>query len=174
MLRTLGIGTVVFCWGLFTADKGLAHDVATHHRIWIVVTATLAVAGLLFDLLHAVVAYWVADRLRSQMERLNQASAPYPYADRIYKSQTVFFAVKSVLMPIAAVSVVVLLFVMVWTPQPVTPTPPPVPTCCCQSVAAPKPDDASLTPIGPDKPKSRGCRKPCKSSRSALPSKPCP
>src|ERR1017187_4506121 len=78
-LRTLGIGTVVFCWGLFTADKGLAQDVANRHRTWIVVTAAVAVLGLLMDLSQAIVAYWVANRLRRQMEVENAAQKPYPY-----------------------------------------------------------------------------------------------
>jgi hypothetical protein len=131
LLRTLGIGTVVFCWGLFTADKGLAQDVAARHRIWIVITAAIAVLGLLFDLLHAVAAYWVANRLRWKMERLNQAKAPYPYGDRVYRSQTFFFLGKSILMPVATVSIIVLLFLMVWNPQPVAPIPSPAPACCC-------------------------------------------
>ena len=140
LLRTLGIGTVVFCWGLFTADKGLAQDVAAHHRIWIVITAAIAVLGLLFDLLHAVAAYWVANRLRTQMERLDQAKAPYPYDDTIYRSQVVFFVGKSILMPVATVSIIVLLFLMVWNPQRVAPTPSPALICCCQGGAAPTPD----------------------------------
>src|ERR1700761_1901677 len=68
ILRTIGIGTVVFCWGLFTADKGLASNVASYHRRWIVITAGVAVLGLLCDLLQAIVSYWVANRLRRTME----------------------------------------------------------------------------------------------------------
>src|SRR6267154_1832626 len=74
LLRTLGIGTVVFCWGLFTADKGLALDVANRHRDWIVITAAIAVLGLIFDLLQAIVAYWVANSLRLQMEENQQGT----------------------------------------------------------------------------------------------------
>jgi hypothetical protein len=112
-LRTLGIGTVVFCWGLFTADKGLAQDVANRHRTWIVITAAVAVLGLLMDLFQAIVAYWVANRLRRQMEVENAAQKPYPYESWLYRSQTWFFAGKSVLMPAAAISIIVLLFIMV-------------------------------------------------------------
>src|ERR1700691_5325613 len=68
LLRTLGIGTVVFCWGLFTADKGLALDVSNRHHNWIVITAAIAVLGLILDLLQAIAAYWVANRLRLEME----------------------------------------------------------------------------------------------------------
>jgi hypothetical protein len=74
----------------------------------------------LFDLLQAVVAYWVANRLRRQMEQKNQAIAPYPYASLLYRSQTFFFAVKAVLMPLATASIIVLLFVMVCNSQSVT------------------------------------------------------
>lgn len=113
-LRTLGIGTVVFCWGLFTADKGLAQNVAVHHRIWIVVTAAIAILGLLFDLLQAIVGYWVANRLRRKMETNNQTMGFYNYNSLLYRSQTFFFAGKSILMPIAAASIIILLFIMVW------------------------------------------------------------
>jgi len=113
ILRTLGIGTVVFCWGLFTADKGLAQEVASRHRLWILITAAIAIMGLLCDLLQAVVAYWVANRLRRDMERKNVAKAPYPYQSTLYRSQTFFFATKAILMPIATASIVALLFVMV-------------------------------------------------------------
>lgn len=133
ILRTLGIGTVVFCWGLFTADKGLAQDVATHHRQWIVITAAIAVLGLLFDLLQAVVSYWVANRLRFKMEQENLPKAPYPYASTLYRSQTFFFACKAILMPVATGSIIVLLFVMVWNAPPVPPAPVTAPACCCQT-----------------------------------------
>lgn len=135
ILRTLGIGTVLFCWGLFTADKGLAQNVADYHRLWVVATAAMAILGLLFDLLQAIVAYWVANRLRFHMERNNLAAAPYPYADKLYRSQTFFFAAKSVLMPVSAASIIALLAVMVSSPQPVSP----VPTCCCCSTATATP-----------------------------------
>jgi hypothetical protein len=128
ILRTLGIGTVVFCWGLFAADKGLPQDVTVHHRLWIVLTAAVAVLGLMFDLLQAVVAYWVANRLRRYMERNNLSKASYPYESRLYKSQTFFFGGKAILMPLATTSILVLLFVMVWRPEPAAPTPLP---CCC-------------------------------------------
>lgn len=133
LLRTLGIGTVVFCWGLFTADKGLAQSVALHHRVWVVITAAIAVLGLLIDLLQAVVAYLVADRLRSKMEREDLAKAPYPYDSILYRSQTFFFAGKAILMPVATGSIIVLLFVMVWDSQTPTPAPPTAPVCCCQT-----------------------------------------
>lgn len=139
ILRTLGIGTVVFCWGLFTAEKGLAQDVAIHHRRWIVITAAIAVLGILFDLLQAVVSYWVANRLRSQMEKADLSRAPYPYDDLLYRSQTFFFVGKSILMPLATGSIIILLFVMVWNPQPVAPAA--MSGCCCpgNSVSAPPP-----------------------------------
>ena len=133
LLRTLGIGTVVFCWGLFTADKGLAQDVGLRHRVWIVTTAAIAVLGLLFDLVQAVVAYLVADRLRVKMEREDLAKAPYPYDSILYRLQTFFFAGKSILMPLATGSIIVLLFVMVWNSRTAKPTPPAVPMCCCQT-----------------------------------------
>jgi hypothetical protein len=114
ILRTLGIGTVVFCWGILSADKGLPHDVASNHRLWIVVTAAIAVLGLLFDLLQAVVAYWVANRLRRYMELKNLPKAPYPYRSMLYRSQTFFFAGKAILMPVATASIIVLLFAMVF------------------------------------------------------------
>jgi hypothetical protein len=133
LLRTLGIGTVVFCWGLFTADKGLAQDVGVHHRLWVVITAAIAVLGLLFDLLQALVAYLVADRLRVKMEREDLARAPYPYDNILYRSQTFFFAGKSVLMPLATGSIVALLFVMVWNSRTPMTSPPAVPMCCCQT-----------------------------------------
>jgi uncharacterized membrane protein len=131
LLRTLGIGTVVFCWGLFTADKGLAQNVAVGHRVWIVLTATIAVLGLLFDLLQAVASYWVANRLRRKMEAENKAQEPYPYNNLLYRSQTFFFVVKSVLMPVATGSIIVLLFIMVLRPQPDAPAPAASPACCC-------------------------------------------
>jgi len=127
ILRTLGIGTVVFCWGLFTADKGLAQDVASHHRLWIVITAAIAVLGLLFDLLQALVAYWVANRLRRKMEHDDLDQAPYSYDSFLYRSQTFFFFGKAALMPIATASIIVLLFVMVFNPS----TPSSSPPCCC-------------------------------------------
>src|SRR5437762_6782370 len=77
-------------------------------------------------LLHAVVAYWVANRLRKQMEDRNLAKASYPYQSLLYRSQTFFFAAKSIIIPAATASIIVLLFVMVWNPQPTSPTP----TCC--------------------------------------------
>jgi hypothetical protein len=113
ILRTLGIGTVVFCWGLFSADKGLPQEVALRHRLWIVTTAAIAILGLLLDLLQAVVAYWVANRLRRYMELKNLPKAPYPYKSVLYRSQTFFFAGKAILMPAATASIIVLLFAMV-------------------------------------------------------------
>ncbi|HEY6349672.1 MAG TPA: hypothetical protein VI636_09705 [Candidatus Angelobacter sp.] len=134
ILRTIGIGTVLFCWGLFSADKGLPHDVAVHHPLWIVVTAAIAVLGLLFDLLQAAVAYRVANRLRSDIERDQFKPKFYPYQSLLYRSQTFFFYGKSILMPVAAASIVILLFVMVWNPQPV---PPAAPCCCCSNPPSP-------------------------------------
>jgi len=128
LLRTLGIGTVVFCWGLFTADKGLAQDVATHHRLWIVITAAIAVLGLLFDLLQAIVAYWVANQLRRQMEEKDSDHAAYSYKSLLYRSQTFFYFGKAALMPIATGSIIILLFVMVLNPLPPSSNSPP---CCC-------------------------------------------
>jgi hypothetical protein len=150
-LRTLGIGTVVFCWGLFTADKGLAQDVANRHRTWIVITSAAAVMGLLTDLFQAIVAYWVANRLRRQMEVENAAQKPYPYETWLYRSQTWFFWGKSVLMPAAAISIIVLLFIMVCNapaaaPAPVTASTPPR---CCISCPDPAPASVSPTPAQP-------------------------
>lgn len=113
ILRTIGIGIVVFCWGLLTADKGLALDVAAHHRVWIVVTASIAVLGLFFDLLQAVVGYWVPNRLRREMECKNLAAGFYDYTSLPYRSQSYFFIGKAILMPVAAASIIVLLFMMV-------------------------------------------------------------
>lgn len=138
LLRTLGIGTVVFCWGLFTADKGLAQDLALHHRGWIVITAAIAVLGLLFDLMQAIVAYLVADRLRFKMERENLAKAPYPYDSPLYRSQTFFFGGKSILMPVATGSIIVLLFVMVWNPRTPTPSLLAPTVCSCQPCGSSK------------------------------------
>jgi len=146
ILRTLGIGTVVFCWGLFTADKGLAQDVAAHHRFWIVITAAVAVLGLLFDLLQAVVAYWVANRLRDEMEQEDRAKAPYPYKSMLYRSQTFFFAGKAILMPVATGSIIVLLFVMVCSPRPSSP--PTVPCSRPQCCGTPPVADQSVPPDG--------------------------
>jgi uncharacterized membrane protein len=112
LLRTLGIGPV-------------------GHRVWIVLTATIAVLGLLFDLLQAVASYWVANRLRRKMEAENKAQEPYPYNNLLYRSQTFFFVVKSVLMPVATGSIIVLLFIMVLRPQPDAPAPAASPACCC-------------------------------------------
>ncbi|MHB1865848.1 MAG: hypothetical protein ACYCPS_06880 [Candidatus Saccharimonadales bacterium] len=95
-LRTLGIGIVVFCWGLFTADKGLALDVAARHRIWIVITAAIAILGLLFDLFQAVAGYWIANRLRTKMEAENQATGFYDYRSLLYRSQTFFCLVSRI------------------------------------------------------------------------------
>lgn len=148
ILRTLGIGTVVFCWGLFTADKGLAQDVAVHHRIWIVITAAIAVAGLLFDLLQAIVSYWVADRLRHEMEQDDVAMKPYPYDDLLYRSQTFFFAGKAILMPVATASIIVLLFIMVLHPAVTIPAPPPAPVCNCQCSQPPAPAITQPPPAG--------------------------
>jgi len=136
MLRALGIGTVVFCWGLFTADKGLAQDVAYRHRYWIVVTAMVAVLGLMLDLLQAIVAYQVANRLRREMEAADSIMKPFPYNSLLYRSQTFFFYSKSVLMPLATASIILLLLVMVWQ----APSKPPAPApqlCCC---TCPDPD----------------------------------
>jgi hypothetical protein len=126
ILRTLGLGTVVFCWGLFTADKGIAEDVAVHHRLWVVITAATAVLGILCDLLQAGASYWVADRLRRHMEKEDAVRAPYPYNDLLYRSQAFFFVGKFILMPLATGSIIVLLFVMVLRPQPASvPSSPP-------------------------------------------------
>jgi hypothetical protein len=61
------------------------------------------------------------------------AKAPYPYDNILYRSQTFFFAGKSILMPLATGSIIVLLFVMVWNSRTAKPTPPAVPMCCCQT-----------------------------------------
>jgi hypothetical protein len=132
ILRTLGLGTVVFCWGLFTADKGIAQDVAVHHRWWVVITAATAVLGILCDLLQAGASYWVADRLRRHMEEENLVRAPYPYNNLLYRSQSFFFAAKFILMPFATGSIIVLLFVMVLRPQPNAV--PSASTCCCPAL----------------------------------------
>jgi hypothetical protein len=158
ILRTLGIGTVVFCWGLFTADKGLAHDVAVRHRIWIVVTAAIAIVGLLFDLLQAVFNYWVANRLRYSMEYYSLGMAPYPYSDWRYRVQTAFFAIKSVLMPVATASIVALLFLMVRHPQKETP---PTPGSSCSPVPVTVTVTAPVTPPTQPGPVHRHHRKKC-------------
>ena len=162
ILRTLGIGTVVFCWGLFTADKGLAQDVANRHRIWIVITAAIAVLGLLFDLLQAIVSYWVANRLRYEMEQEDVAMKPYPYDDLLYRSQTFFFAGKAILMPVATISIIILLFVMVLHPQPPA-MPPAAPVCNCQCCPAaaqpiPAPQPPISAPAQQSQPHRRGHR----------------
>lgn len=110
------------------------------HPIWIVVTAAIAVLGLLFDLLQAAVAYRVANRLRSEMERDDLSSKPYPYKSLLYRSQTFFFYGKSILMPVAAASIIILLFVMVWNPQPVTPA---ASCCCCSNPPSSPPPPSS-------------------------------
>jgi len=162
MLRALGIGVVVFCWGLFTADKGLAQNVAVSHRIWIVVTAAIAVTGLLFDLLHAIVAYRVADRLRLEMEDDDKTMAPYPSDDLLYRSQTFFFTGKAILMPVATISIIILLFVMVLHPQPPVPPPaPPVCNCQCSPAVAqpiPTPQPPISAPAQQPQPHRRGHR----------------
>jgi hypothetical protein len=136
MLRALGIGTVVFCWGFFVADKGVAQDVAYRHRFWIVITAMVAVLGLLLDLLQAIVAYQVANRLRREMEAEDATMKTFPYNSLLYRSQTFFFYSKSILMPLAAASVIVLLLVMVLQAPSKPPAPPHQPCCC----ACPDPD----------------------------------
>jgi hypothetical protein len=146
LLRTLGIGIVVFCWGLFTAEKGLAVDVANRHHNWIVITAATAVLGLIVDLLHAIAAYRVANRLRMQMEANQQATGTYDYGSLIYRSQNWFFWSKSILMPGAAVSIIVLLFVMVWNAQPVVPAPVAAPVPCCQGCPAPPVPPVNVEP----------------------------
>lgn len=112
ILRTLGVGVVVFCWGLLTAENGLAHDVAVAHRLWIVVTAAIAILGLTFHLFQAIVGYWVPSRLLQEMEEQNQATSVYDYTSWVYRSNTFFFIGKAILMPIAAASIIVLLIFM--------------------------------------------------------------
>jgi hypothetical protein len=165
ILRTIGIGTVVFCWGLFTADKGLASNVASYHRRWIVITAAIAVSGLLCDFLQAIVSYWVANRLRRKMEDLDADRIPYPYESLLYRSQTLFFATKAILMPVAAGSIIILLFIMVWNADQGHVVPPPA--CACQAgpifvsspqnVAFPQPHPQQLLkhPETPCKPTKR-------------------
>ena len=70
---------------------------------------------------------------RVKMEREDLAKAPYPYDSILYRLQTFFFAGKSILMPLATGSIIVLLFVMVWNSRTAKPTPPAVPMCCCQT-----------------------------------------
>jgi hypothetical protein len=161
MLRTLGIGTVVFCWGLFTADKGIAQDVANRHHNWIVITAAVAVLGLILDLLQAVASYWVANTLRKKMEDNNEATGEYDYTTRTYRSQTWFFVTKAILMPAAAVSIIALLFLMVWNAPPAASAPPPTPAPCCQCCPAPP-----VTPAPSEAPKRHASRhkaRPCSS-----------
>jgi hypothetical protein len=112
ILRPLGIGVVVFCWGLLTADKGLARDVAVAHRHWIAVTAAIAILGLSFDLFQAIVGYWVPSRLLQNMEENNLATSFYDYTSLVYRSSTFFFVGKAILMPVAAASIAILIFFM--------------------------------------------------------------
>ncbi len=113
IVRPIGIGVVVFCWGLFNADKGLAHDVAAQHKYWIALTAAIATVGMLFDLAQAIVGYTVARGLLRNMEERNLAAGYYDSQSLALRSLNFFFVGKSILMPVAAGSVILLLFRMV-------------------------------------------------------------
>ena len=103
----------MFCWELLTADKGLALQVATSHRLWIVVTAAIAIVGLALDLGQGAAAYWVVDSLLRQMEKDNTDKGSYNGKSFASRSNLYFFFGKAILMPIAAASIVILLFLMV-------------------------------------------------------------
>lgn len=161
ILRTIGIGTVVFCWGLFTADKGLASNVASYHRRWIVITAVMAVLGLMCDLMQAIVSYWVANRLRRKMEDLDIDRAPYPYESLLYRSQTFFFATKAILMPIAAGSIIILLLIMVWNPGPAHAVPVSARSCAAAPIIVLSQQNLASPPAAPLLEPSKQPKPPC-------------
>jgi hypothetical protein len=117
-VRSMGIGIVVFCWGLFTAENGIAATVVASHRKWIILTAAMAVTGLICDLLQTIVGYWVPNCLRREMEEKDREMMSYPYNSLLYRSQTFFFTAKAALTLAGAGSILLLLFLMVWNVTP--------------------------------------------------------
>jgi len=110
-LRSCGAGILLFCWGLLTADKGLAQAVYKGHPRWIVLTSIGAAAALFIDLMHFVFSFIVSDKLKLEMEREKLESKPYPTRSFMYKAVYVCFWAKLTLIPLAFGSVIVLLMV---------------------------------------------------------------
>jgi hypothetical protein len=61
-VRGLSFGVLGFTWVLLSADKGLPQAIANNHRMWILLTATVAVISLFFDLFHAIVSLSVIEQ----------------------------------------------------------------------------------------------------------------
>ncbi|MGA2350014.1 MAG: hypothetical protein ABSF70_06230 [Terracidiphilus sp.] len=110
-LRGSGVGILVFCWGLLTADKGFAQAVCKGHSKWIILTAFVAASALFIDLMHFVFSFIVSDKLKLEMEREKLESKPYPTKSFMYRAVYVCFWTKLTLIPLAFGSVIVLLLV---------------------------------------------------------------
>jgi hypothetical protein len=109
-LRSSGVGILIFCWGLTTADKGFAQTAYKAHPKWIMLTAVIAATALFIDLLHFVCSFLVTDRMKLAMEKEKVECKPFPTGSITYRLVYIFFWLKILLMPLAFVSVIAILF----------------------------------------------------------------
>jgi|SRR5271155_2763536 len=110
-VRTLGLGTLAFTWGLLVGQSAVANDIAKSLRWHLLLIGALTIAALLLDFLQYVSGYFVANNLRATMEREHKDWGKFRYKSFPYRVQSFCFVAKQVLMIVTAIWLVIAIVV---------------------------------------------------------------
>jgi hypothetical protein len=112
-VRALALGVVAFSWAVLSADKGPVSAINLNHHSWILITAGMAVASLLIDLLHSIANYVQYDRLLDEIEATGAQSGDFERTSFLYRFAGFAFWAKVVVCAGSCLSLLTLVAVSV-------------------------------------------------------------